>query len=41
MFAVKERVNTFLMTNYGEVTDLCIAFHGSTTNTRGLQQVCG
>jgi len=39
MAAVKERVNAFL-SNYDEVTDLCIAFHGSTTNTRGSANRC-
>jgi hypothetical protein len=39
MTAVKERVNWFLA-HYQEVTDLCIAFHGSTTNTRGSANRC-
>jgi len=34
MYAVKERVNEF-MEQFDETVDQCIAFHGSTTNTRG------
>jgi hypothetical protein len=39
MRATKSRVNSFLL-NYGVVTDLCIIFHGSTTNTRGSASRC-
>ena len=39
MFAVSERVNSFL-DGYQEVADLCIAFHGSTTHTRGSANRC-
>lgn len=39
MFAKRERVKAFLA-NYGEVTDLCIAFHNSATNTRASANRC-
>lgn len=39
MFAVSERVNVFLL-GYHEVADLCIAFHGSPTHTRGSANRC-
>lgn len=39
MFAVRDRVNSFLSA-YDEEADLCIAFHGSATNTRGSANRC-
>jgi hypothetical protein len=39
MFAKRERVKAFLA-NYGETTDLCIAFHNSPTNTLATANRC-